>query len=112
MTPKQWHYHLFTSAATTWIGASTRYVSLPPDRSARALGILMGTFTPFFETCLVKLDQQGWRGIFAGLHLGAAPWPQPPGDARPHDAFFPVLWFSSVLLTAHLQAVTARVSTR
>jgi transglutaminase-like putative cysteine protease len=74
-TPKQWLYHHFTSRRNDldWSINQVCFAATVTDRPG-ALAIMMGTFTPYFQSFLVKLDQQGWkessRAFTWALHPG------------------------------------------
>ena len=74
-TPKQWLYHRFTSRRND-LDWSINQVCFAASVTGRpgALAIVMGTFTPYFESFLVKLDRQGWkassRDFIWALHPG------------------------------------------
>jgi len=75
VTPKQWLYHLFTSRRNDldWSINQVCFAATVTDRPG-ALAIVMGTFTPYFDCFLVKLDQQGWKtsspAFTWALHVG------------------------------------------
>jgi hypothetical protein len=62
VSPKQWLYHLFTSRRNDldWSINQVCFAAAVTDRPG-ALGIVMGTFTPYFESFLVQWDRQGWK---------------------------------------------------
>ncbi len=74
-TPKRWLYHHFTSRRNDldWSINQVCFAATVTERPG-ALAIVMGTVTPYLESFLVKLDQQGWkassRAFTWALHPG------------------------------------------
>jgi transglutaminase-like putative cysteine protease len=62
MTPQQWLYRNFTARRSdlNWTINQVCFDATISDRP-RALAIQMGTFTPYFDTFLVKVDPQAWK---------------------------------------------------
>ena len=62
VTPKQWLYRNFTARRSdlNWTLNQTRFDATATERP-NLLAIQMGTSTPYFDSYLVKLDQQPWR---------------------------------------------------
>ena len=61
-TPKQWLYRNFTARKSDldWTINQVRFDATVTERP-RTLSVQMGTFTPFFDTFLVKVDHLEWK---------------------------------------------------
>ena len=77
-TPKQWLYRNFTARRSdlNWTINQVCFDATVTDRPG-TLAIQMGTFTPYFDTFLVKLDGQAWKES-----PRAFPWQLHPGRNR------------------------------
>ena len=77
-TPKQWLYRNFTARRNDldWTINQVRFDATVTDRPG-TLAVQMGTFTPYFDTFLVKLDGQAWKAS-----PRAFPWQLHPGRNR------------------------------
>jgi transglutaminase-like putative cysteine protease len=75
LTPRQWQYRYFTSRRNDldWSINQVCFAATVTDRPGD-LAIVMGTFTPYFESFLVKSDRQAWnassRDFTWALHAG------------------------------------------
>jgi hypothetical protein len=62
LTPRRWLYRNFTARRSdlNWTINQVRFDATLADQPG-TLEIQMGTFTPFFDTFLVKVDQRTWK---------------------------------------------------
>ena len=84
-TPKRWLYRNFTARRSDldWTINQVRF-DVTPDKRPGLLALHLGTFTPYFDTFLTKVDQHAWFPS-ARTGLGSATGPHPTGNKGPQQ---------------------------